>query len=82
MSGRPIETRLVRIRHQKPRDYRTKATEHEVVVKGMSELFEKKHLGTGVGDLHIFDYSLFYFNIRHNLTQRLNQYFESKRACL
>ena len=77
-SGKPMDSRLQRIRRKFPKPAREplscKVTRSEVVVRGLPEWMSTTHFGTGVGDLHIFDYSYFFYNLRDNITERLVAY--------
>ena len=80
-SGKPMLSKLLGIRCKQPRaETSCTVTKYEVVVHGLSRALSHKHLGTGVGDLHIFDYSYFYFNLRENISQRLNSFLCSHDA--
>lgn len=71
-SGKPIKAKLQRISRKFPKKPpQCRVTRSEVVMSNLPDWMTTTHLGTGIGDLHIFDYSWFFYNLRENITERL-----------
>jgi hypothetical protein len=45
-----------------------------VVVGGLSPKLAELDMGQGPGDLHVLDYTLFFYNVRANVAERVNAF--------
>ena len=60
--------------------YTATLTDHEVVVGNLAPSLAGADLGQGVGDLHVMDYGLFYFNLQANVELRVNAFIAARTA--
>ena len=66
-----LESKLQRIVCKKRITLTATTTPHEVVVGGLSPKLAEMDMGQGPGDLHVLDYTLFFYNVRKNVAERV-----------
>ena len=66
-----LESKLQRIVCKKRITLTATTTPHEVVVGGLSPKLAELDMGQGPGDLHVLDYTLFFYNVRKNVAERV-----------
>lgn len=70
----PFPARLAKLRRHPARKLTATTTDYEVVVGGLPQKLADADLGQGQHDLHVLDYTCFWYNIRENVAQRLASY--------
>ena len=69
-----LESKLQRIVCKKRITLTATTTPHEVVVGGLSPKLAELDMGQGPGDLHVLDYTLFFYNVRKNIAERVDAF--------
>lgn len=54
----------------------------QVVVHNLTTGLSKRNNGTGVGDLHLLDFSIFYWNLRENVSARLEAFLSGQSGAV
>ena len=78
---KPFSSKLVRIIKHPRRVLTATTTSTQTLVSGLDPKLSSVDMGFGVGDLHALDWSLFYFNLRENASERLRAY-QSQNTCM
>ena len=74
-----LESKLQRIVCKKRITLTATTTPHEVVVGGLSPKLAELDMGQGPGDLHVLDYTLFFYNVRKNVAERVAAFVGTSR---